>query len=148
MEQNVNQYRKLEQKIQSEFNAFPHIAAFSKEQLAEGMEKLGVTKKEELFPIGCGVFIRRSDKPAYEEMWNRLDAEKRAAMDADATGDGYLYQMFRAALSDHEYGYTRDVSDTLISLGLSMDDIADDPRLVHALYKAMRDEAEWYDAHN
>lgn len=68
-------------------------------------------------------------------------------MDADKTGDGYLLEMFRHELSNHEYGYTRDPEPALLALGIYWEDIGGDERLLHAFETACQQEADWYDKH-
>ena len=80
-------------------------------------------------------------------MFQRHRLERKAAMDADQTGDGYLLEMFRCELSNHEYGYTRDAEPALMVLGVAWEDIGGDERLMHAFETACRQEAEWYDRH-
>ena len=55
---------------------------------------------------------------------------------ADEDGTGFLYQMFKYELDNHEYGYTGDFEDTLDSLGLTWEEVAASPRLLKALDKA------------
>lgn len=59
--------------------------------------------------------------------------EKKAA---DEDGTGFLYQMFKYELDNHEYGYTGDFEDTLDSLGLTWEEVTASPRLLKALDKA------------
>lgn len=59
-----------------------------------------------------------------------------AAKAADEDGTGFLYQMFKYELDNHEYGYTGDFEDTLDSLGLTWEEVTASPRLLKALDKA------------
>ena len=61
--------------------------------------------------------------------------------------DGYLLEMFRHELSNHEYGYTRDAEPALKALGICWEDIGDDERLLNAFETACWQEMEWYDEH-
>ena len=59
-------------KVQEEMvNKFPQFFAFSNEQLEEGLKKLNV-KKEEILSTGLGGFIRKSDKEAYKQLWEKI----------------------------------------------------------------------------
>ncbi len=142
-------YREMKARQQKEINAFPMAFAFGRDQLVEGMRRLGLAPSEtdKVVSIGAGGFIRRNDEAAYHAMFRRHRLEHKAAMDADKTGNGYLLQMFRCELSNHEYGYTRDAEPALMALGLSWEDVGDDERLLHAFEKACRQEADWYDKH-
>lgn len=83
--------------------------------------------------------IFKRDQEAYVEMMKRHANEQEAALAADKTGDGYILDMFRYELGNHEYGYTMDPSDTLDVLGYTLEDIEADPRLKHGLERAMRE---------
>ena len=45
--------------------------------------------------------------------------ELEEAIAADKAGDNFIYEMFLTELSNHEYGYTGDVQDTLDALGIT-----------------------------
>ena len=142
-------YTQLKARQQKEVNNFPMAFAFSSNQFDEGMRKLGLepSEKEKIVSIGAGGFIRKADEKAYQEMFQRHHLEREAAMSNDKTGNGYLLQMFRYELSNHEYGYTRDAEPALLALGLSLEDIGNDDRLLYAFEKACKQEAAWYDRH-
>lgn len=95
------------------------------------MRALGLDPSDtgQILSIGGGGFIRKTDAEAFRAMFRRHRLERKAAMDADRTGDGYLLEMFRCELSDHEYGYTRDAEPALMALGVSWEDIGSDERL-------------------
>lgn len=50
-------------------------------------------------------------------------------------------------MADHEYGYTRDAEPALDALGIAVEDLAGDERLIYAFQKACREEADWYEQH-
>lgn len=133
-------YRKLKEKQQAEVNDFPLGAAFSKEQFAKMMVKWGFGENEtdKIYSIGAGCFIRRTDSPAFHEMFNRHEQERKQAMTDDKTGDGYLYEMFACELADHEYGYTYDFESTFDALDLTFEQIINDKRLRCGLNKALK----------
>ena len=136
----VNQYQELKDKHQKEFNEFPIGFAFSDEQFKEQMEKLGLTANDEdkIVGIGAGGFIRKDDVDKFNEMNKRQRAEEEEAIKNDTTGEGYIKDMFDYELANHEYGYTYDLTDTLASLGLSMEDINKDKRLQNGLNLALK----------
>lgn len=142
-------YREMKKRQQEEINAFPMAFAFSKTQLAEGMQKLGLqpTDTDQIVSIGGGGFVRKTDVEAFHRMFRLHRLERKSAMDVDRTGDGFLLEMFRCELADHEYGYTRDAEPALDALGMTFEELAQDDRLMHAFHKACRQEAEWYDTH-
>ena len=69
----------------------------------------------------------------------RFKQEKADAIAADKTGDGYIYQMFLYELANHEYCITYDYEDTFNALGLTIDEINADKRLLHGLRKATKE---------
>ena len=68
---------------------------------------------------GTGGFYRKNDAPKLHEMFARHRKELEEAIAADAAGDKFIYEMFLTELSNHEYGYTGDVQDTLDALGIT-----------------------------
>lgn len=142
-------YRRMKKRQREEINAFPMAFAFSKTQLAEGMQKLGLqpTDTDQVASIGGGGFVRKTDVEAFHQMFRLHRLERKSAMNADRTGDGFLLEMFRCELADHEYGYTRDAEPALDALGMTLEELTQDGRLMHAFHKACRQEAEWYDTH-
>ena len=145
----LESYAQMKARQQREVNGFPKVFAFSDRQFAEGMRILGLdpADRDKIVSIGGGGFIRKADEDDFQAMCQRHRLEREAAMDADRTGDGYLLEMFRCELADHEYGYTRDVEPALMALGVAWEDIGGDERLMHAFETACRQEAEWHDKH-
>jgi len=86
----------------------------------------------------AGAYILKKDIPAYKEMTRRHTTEFEAAVAADETGDGFIYQMFYYELANHEYGYTGDCEDTLAALGYTWEEVQSDSRLRHGFEKAAR----------
>lgn len=142
-------YQEMKKRQQEEVNAFPMAFAFGKTQLAEGMRKLGLQPgdTDQVVPIGGGGFVRKTDAEALRQMFRFHRLERKSAMDADQTGNGFLLEMFRCELADHEYGYTRDAEPALDALGITVEDLAGNERLMRAFQKACRAEADWYEQH-
>jgi hypothetical protein len=122
------------------------VFAFSDKQFEEGMRKLGLdptdTNKVYSMP-GTGGFYRRSDAHILHEMFDRHHKEMQEAIEADKTGEGFIFDMFNYELANHEYGYTGSITDTLDALGLTIDDINNNPLLARGLEKARK--AQWED---
>lgn len=142
-------YKELKQRQQAEVSAFPMAFAFSVRQFEEGMKKLGLSpsEREKVVSIGGGGFIRKDDQEALMEMFRQHKRQRKIAAAADKTGTGYLLEMFRSELANHEYGYTRDPEPALVALGITEQEIAGDKRLCTAYLTARRQEAAWYDEH-
>jgi len=137
----MNEYIAMENRHQQEVNAFPLGFAFGNQQFREMMGKWGLDadKNEDLAQIASlsgAAYILKKDVPAYREMCRRHKEEREAAIAADQTGDGYIFQMFLCELRNYEYGYTMDAEDALAALGYTTHDISSDPRLKHGLEKA------------
>ena len=138
----MNMYLELTKKHQKESNEFPFIFAFSNEKLIEGMAKLGLKEYEtnKLLSLGNGAFIRKSDKEKLNQMFNRHEEELKKAINEDLTGEGFIYQMFDYELANHEYCITYELDDTLNALGLTIDEIQNDDKLLHGLKKAIENQ--------
>ena len=140
----MESYQAMQARHQREVNAFPMKWAFNNQQLEQGMRELGLNPSQtnEIVGIGGGGFIRRSDRQAFIDMFKRQNAEQKAALAAQKTGDEYAYQMFLHELGNHEYVITGDLSDTLDACGLSAEQINNDPKLRKALARAIKDYME------
>ena len=136
----MNKYTDLKNRQQAEFNAFPLGAAFGNKQFAEMMQAWGLTENDtdKIYSIGGGCYIRKSDHKAFLEMLDRHEKERRNAIAADLTGYGFIYDMFYTELANHEYCITLDLEDTVDALGLSVDEINADKRLLRGLEKAVK----------
>lgn len=136
----MNQYSALRARQQKEIDEFPFMFAFNNKQFDEGMARLGLkpTDTDKIYSIGAGGFIRKSDAPAMHEMLKRHAAEMQAAIDADETGEGFVLDMFVYELDNHEYSYTWDLEPTLDALGLTVDQVNKDKKLLHGLQTARR----------
>jgi hypothetical protein len=134
----MNRYCEMMDRQQKEFNNFPNGAAFSDEQLELVEQKLGVDKKD-LVCVGYGMFICKSDLNAFKQMMANFKIEFDKAIEDDETGDGFVYDMFKYELENHEYCITCDIEETANALGFTVDEIFDNPKLSYGCAKAVRD---------
>ena len=144
----LNLYKELHDRHQVEINAFPFGFAFSQDQFDKMMVErfnLTPTDTDKIYSIGGGGYIRKEDHQAMCEMIERHAKEKKDAIAADLTGEGYIYDMFVYELANHEYMITMTSDDTLDALGLTWEDVKADPRLSHGLKKAKKYILENYD---
>ena len=149
----MNAYVAMKKRHQKEVDSFPIYFAFSNEQFEKIMERLGLSgdKRSEnyygkrLVKIGAGGFVLKEDSSKFVDMFKRHKKELDSMIADDKTGEGFIYQMFRYELNNHEYGYTGETEDTLEALGFSQEQIEADPRLSAGLELACRsiEEAEW-----
>lgn len=136
----MNRYRELRSKQQETFNRLPIGWAFGQKQFDEMMQKWGLNPEndtDKIYHIGSGGYVMKKDADLLHETVDDLNAELQAAIAADETGEGFIYEMFLEELENHEYGYTRDITDTLGALGYTIDDIRADDRLIKGLAMAM-----------
>lgn len=131
----MNKYKELKEKHQQAINNFPMMFAFSKKQFAEGMEKLGLkeTDTDKIYSIGAGGYIRKEDSKKFHELIDQHDAEMKEAVNQDLDGTGFIFDMFYYELGNHEYCYTRDISDTLNALGYTIEEVRADKKLLQGL---------------
>jgi hypothetical protein len=137
-EMSNNIYLELKRKHQEESNNFPFMFAFSKEQFAEGMQKLDLNESDtdKIYSIGGGGYIRKTDSEAMHEMFNRHEKEMKEAINNDITGEQFIFDMFNYELANHEYTYTGTIEDTINALALTIDEINNNERLLNGLKKA------------
>ena len=138
----MNPYATLREKHQREMNAFPLGFAFNDKQFVEMMEKWGLSPDDtdKIYRIPYGGFIRKCDSEAFNEMVERHAREDEEAIRENK--DDYLYHMFNYELANHEYSYTGELDDTLDALGLTMEEINADVRMVDALHRAIQNQQD------
>lgn len=137
----MNKYLELKKKQQKEVHEFPMFFAFNEKQFAEGMARFGLmpTETEKIYKFGnTGGFYRRTDSQKLWDMMERHEKERNEAIAADETGEGYIYDMFLYELQNHEYSYTGDTEDTLAALGLTMEEIEANEKMLHGFKKAVK----------
>ena len=139
-----NKYETLKKKHQEELNKFPIGFAFNDKQFKEAMENLGLKEidTDKIVPIGAGGFIRKSDVKTFKEMNKRHREEEKQAILDDKTGEGYIKDMFEYELANHEYSYTYDLTDTLQTIGLSIEEILSKENLRNGLKLALNEYKE------
>lgn len=140
-------YKELKQRHQEEFNKIPLMFAFSSEQFEEGMGKWRLTTDDtdKIYKIPGGGYIQKKDSHLLSDIVKRHARELEDAINADETGDGFIYQMFKYELANHEFGYTWDLEYTLDAIGMTLEEINVTPKLNYALNKAVdefRDKEE------
>lgn len=136
----MNRYEELRNRQQMEFDALPLGFAFGDKQFKEMMEKWGLHPEKDLdkiYSIGYGGYIQKKDAELLHRTRERHDAEMEAAIAADETGEGFIYEMFLYELYNHEFGYTMDAEDTLDALGYTAKQVLNDHRLKRGIEKAV-----------
>lgn len=140
-----NKYLELKLRHQKELNTFPMFFTFSNNEFDEGMKILGLDPSEtdKFYRLGnTGGFFHRSDTKAFREMFYSQKREMTEAIDSDTTGDGFIYKMFKYELANHEYCITYDISETLDVLGITEEEITNNPKMSYALQRAINAQFE------
>lgn len=141
----MNTYEIMRKRHHDEYAKFPLQFAFGNEQIKQKFAELGLDPEKDLDKItvipGTGGFFLKKYEPAFNEMNERQSRELREAIAADATGDGFIFEMFRSELSNCEFGYDEElaVEGMLSAVGLTLEEIHGDPRLNHGYEKAKED---------
>ena len=139
----MNAYVELQEKHQKEIDNFLFGFAFSTEQFNDMMiNRFGLSPEDtdKIYSIGGGGYIRKCDADAMHEMLDCHAKEREEAIKANK--DDYLFHMFNYELANHEYSYTGELDDTLDALGLTMEEINADVRMVDALNRACKHQME------
>lgn len=131
----TNRYEELMDRYSLEKMGFPFFHAFTEEQFAEGMRKLGLVRSEvdKLCELADSFFYLRKDADWLQRITDKRSEEHQAAIAGDATGDGYIYEMFLFVMENYE-----SITTMLGMLGLTVERIITDKRLGHGLIKAVR----------
>lgn len=69
---------------------------------------------DKLYRIPGGGFIQKKDHALISETTERHQAELQAAIEADKTGVGFIYEMFLFELDNHEFGYSEGTANDFI----------------------------------
>lgn len=136
-----NKYRALMSKQAEEFYAFPMAYGFGEEGIARGMRSLGLdpSERDKVVAFGnSGGFYRKEDQPKLRAMFERHAKERQDEIAKDETGLGFVLDMFMAVLADTEYPYTHNADSALDYLGLTLQDVMADKRLIRGLREAKR----------
>lgn len=134
-------YRQMKDRHQAEVNALPLAFAFSREQYRRKLAQWGITEEEAeagaVIGIGGGGFIRSSDREIVFGTLDRIQDETDAAIAADTTGEGFVYEMFFYELNNHEFRYTHSAEETLDALSITEEELQNSEALRHGLNKAI-----------
>lgn len=137
----MNKYRELTARQEAEVNALPLKFAFSNKQFEEIMAEWGLTvdDTDKIYKLGStGGFYLKADSDLIRDTFTRHGKELDEAIAADETGEGFIYDMFRYELANHEYCITGDVEETLDAVGLTYEEVKADARLMLGLQLAIR----------
>ena len=125
-------YDEVEKIIEKAFNKFPIHWAFGNAQFKEMLKEMGTTV-DKIVSIGAGGYILEKDVKKYINLLKWAKNLRKKARESEE----YIYEMFKEELNNHEYCYTRDVTDTLDALGLTLEEINSDPKLLKGFELAL-----------
>ena len=128
----MNTYQEMQLRQQQEFNTLPLGFAFNKDQFDKMMRGWG------LHPERDGCYIQKKDVELLLQTSVRHKKELAAAIAADTTGSGFIFEMFYYELKNYEYGYTEDAEDALDALGLTMEQVQSDKLLCRGFERAQK----------
>lgn len=137
----MNRYEEMNRRHRYEVKNLPIFFAFSNEQFEEGMKSFGLAPNEtdKIFKLdNTGGYYRRDDAEQIHGLIDRQKKERNDAIQADATGDGFIFDMFLWELEQHEFVVTGFWDSTLRAIGMNPKEVEADARLLHGLKKAAR----------
>lgn len=140
----MNAYAEMKKHHQEEVNALPMYWAFTEERFDEILKELGLTENDtgKLCNTFGGGFCLASDAKMIADTLIRHRKELEVAIEADATGDDFIKDMFIYELRDHEYTYTCEVEETVEACGFTMEQVENDERLLRGLEAAAKELRE------
>lgn len=136
----MKRYIDIKREQAKKFNEFPCFFAFNEEQFNKGMESLGLTPNDtdKIYRSEGGMYYRKADSKTLKDLIDSFGVELKEAIENDATGETYIKDMFISELTNHEYCYTMDDTDSIEALGLTFEEIENSPSLKHGLYLAKK----------
>lgn len=138
----MNKYVALKAIHQERVNNLPLKFAFSMDQFRAAMEGWGLTENDtdKIYKMGnTGGFYRKEDSKLIFGTLEQNDCEMQEAIAADTDGTGFIKDMFRYELANHEYCITYDLEPTLDALCLTEDEVLNNPALLHGLKLAKQE---------
>lgn len=143
----MNSYEKLRNENQERYNRFADtdnniVCFFSDKQFQEVLEKTGLTEEQfadSYYHLISGAYVRKDKSAELDKIWEENEKAIANAIKNDPDGRHFVKDMFSYEMANHEYSYTRDLSDTLDSLGYTTDEINKNPKLLNGLNAALND---------
>lgn len=136
----MSAYTDMRQRHGEETSALPIYWAFTNERFEEILEEMGLKKDDtsQLRRAPGGGFCKAGDAQRIIDTLLRHQRELDGAIAADATGEGFIREMFLYELKNHEYGYTLETEDAVRACGLTPEEVEADQRLRMGLELAAR----------
>ena len=119
-------YSELEAAAEKRISSVPMFFAFSNEQFAEGLKKLGVDDPKELVSIIGGGYIKKTDKHLLEEAYEENMKERKEFLaDPKQLHEAFLYE-----LGNHEHCITGNDVEVWCAVGASVKDSTPEQRKI------------------
>jgi hypothetical protein len=120
-------YQEMKQRHSKEIDFFQGLFfAFNHDQLAEGMEKIGLTIKDidKIYSLGAGGYVKKTESEKLEKLFEKhAEERKELRKNKKIFFDSLVYE-----LRNHEYCISRDFQPALDALGISEMDV--EPKLL------------------
>ncbi len=132
----MNSYEEMKKRHRQEVNELPIKFAFGQKQFDEMMVEFGLKSDEtdKIYQLGgTGGFYLRTDSAKIYECFKKHEEEMKEAIESDKTGEGFIFDMFRTELANHEYSYTMDERDAIIACGFSEEEVENNIALSQGL---------------
>lgn len=136
----MNKYQKLKLQHQEESDTFGWKFANTEIRFIKMMNEWNLASDDidKIYYLGNACFILAVDKPAYFAMKERHKKEHQQAIAQDATGNGYIYQMFAYELETHSFEFLHRLDIVLDTLDLTLEQINSNAKLKRGLTKALK----------
>lgn len=132
-------YKEFKEIQQKETNNLPIYFAFGNEQLQERTNELGFESIDDMIKnvvgIGAGGFCKKKD---YQNIINTFKKHNEELKE-NLKNDEFLQSAFEYELANHEYIITYDISDTLRSLGITLEEYQKSERMQKLFEEAKKD---------
>lgn len=132
-------YSEMKERFDKEINDLPIYYAFGQEQMNQLISKLGFNSEEELFKNaiyinGGGVVLNENIGEVLKTFENH-----RKELKHSLSNDDFFVDAIKTEMINHEYSYTGELEDTLLSVGLTMDDYLNDNRINKLVTQAKKE---------
>lgn len=134
-------YTEWKDEKEKEINAIPLGFAFGKDQFLKMLERMGLTEdncKDNLYSLGGGGYIKKTDSHLLKEFHKKYDGE----WEEFKKNEQFMYQAFLYELANHEFCVTYELEETLDALDLKEEEVNESPLLLRALNRAKKQYAK------
>ena len=134
-------YQITKERHQIEFICFANknmFFAFDKKQFEEGMKKLGLEPSEtnKIVSIGAGGYLLKEKIDDFKSLTKK---QKEELKELRKNKKQFAADMFAYELANHEFDLTRDLSETLDTLGMTLSGIKKEPETYEALKTVLKE---------